>query len=61
VFIKLNTLLYKLKGFKGNTLLYKLKGFLIKLDKINRFKAILALNNKFYIYIIIKKIFLFSL
>jgi hypothetical protein len=47
MFIKLNTLLYKLKRTQNNTLLKKffIKVFYIKLSEINRFKAILPLNN----------------
>ena len=37
-------------SIKLNTLLYELEGFLTKFGKVNKLKAILALNNYLYIY-----------
>ena len=45
--IELDTLLYKLKGSKNDTLLegFISEAFYTKLGKIDKFKAISALNN----------------
>ena len=57
--IKLDTLLYEPRGMQNDTLLEgfftKLEVFHIKLGKINRFKAISALNNQAYIHAITKE------
>jgi hypothetical protein len=56
--IELDTLLYRPKGTQNNTLLLEgffTKAFYTKLNKINRFKAILALNNQSFIYTITKE------
>jgi hypothetical protein len=49
MFIKLDTLLYKLKGMQNDTLpegfFIKLEVFYTELGEIDKFKAISALNN----------------